>query len=40
MSYGGDTDRGPFLNVINWVFNAIALGTQLCASDHTHETRS
>ncbi|TVY82052.1 hypothetical protein LSUE1_G002175 [Lachnellula suecica] len=27
MSYGGNTNRGPFLNVINWVFNAIALVT-------------
>ncbi|RDA89841.1 hypothetical protein CP533_6960 [Ophiocordyceps camponoti-saundersi (nom. inval.)] len=25
MSYGGDVNRGPFLDVINWVFCAIAL---------------
>ena len=30
MSYGGDLDRGPFLNVINWVLIAIALGTYFC----------
>ncbi|KAI1819811.1 hypothetical protein F4861DRAFT_543575 [Xylaria intraflava] len=25
MSYGGDVNRGPFLNSINWVFGSIAL---------------
>ncbi|KAK7992147.1 hypothetical protein PG996_012840 [Apiospora saccharicola] len=25
MSYGGDFDRGPFLDTINWVFTAISL---------------
>ncbi|TVY18019.1 hypothetical protein LARI1_G003583 [Lachnellula arida] len=27
MAYGGDVNRGPFLNGINWTFNAIALVT-------------
>ena len=31
MSYGGD-NRGPLLNVIDWVFNSVALG-MLCTSD-------
>ncbi|MCJ1238760.1 hypothetical protein MMC14_006751 [Varicellaria rhodocarpa] len=25
MSYGGNVNRGPFLNIINWIFNAVAL---------------
>ncbi|GAM33398.1 hypothetical protein TCE0_004r00265 [Talaromyces pinophilus] len=29
MSYGGNGDRGPFLNTINWVFNAIAFAAVL-----------
>jgi hypothetical protein len=29
MSYGGDEDRGPFLNIINGVFCAIALNVYI-----------
>lgn len=29
MAYGGNGDRGPFLNTINWVFNAIAVGMRI-----------
>ncbi|PCG99793.1 Hypothetical protein PENO1_051250 [Penicillium occitanis (nom. inval.)] len=29
MAYGGNGDRGPFLNTINWVFNAIAFAAVL-----------
>jgi len=31
MSYGGDVDRGLFLNVINWVLTSIALGRKPAA---------
>ena len=33
MSYGGDFDRGPFLDTINWVFTAISLSKFMPSRD-------
>lgn len=42
MAYGGDVNRGPFLNAINWSFNAIALTAVILrfASHYLRENQS